>query len=348
MAVGRKGEASFTKNKLISKLKEPEDSPSWAEKPKIRNSKRTVGTRECSFNKMEAVPELFFVRIIASSFIVNENNSIGKYQTHYTTLEKVLQTIHRQVLFFLLQYFNKTTKERSVHKMHITLTGNLGSGKSTLSKILEADYGYEIFSTGKVIRKIAEEHGLSVLEMNELMNKDPKYDHEIDDTTARISRENPEKSILFDSRLAWHFVDKSFKVFLSVSLDVAAKRVAGDATRGEVEHYASLEDAKENLKKRAETEDTRYKELYNIEYFNMSNYNLVLDSTDCAPDVLAKILKDEAEAYEKADAEGKGGYSRLILSLNRPEEDFAKEKAAGVVTREILHGVEFLVVTLNK
>ena len=55
--------------------------------------------------------------------------------------------------------------------MHITLTGNLGSGKSTLSKILEAEYGYEIFSTGKVIRKIAEEHGLSVLEMNELMNK---------------------------------------------------------------------------------------------------------------------------------------------------------------------------------
>jgi len=231
--------------------------------------------------------------------------------------------------------------------MHITLTGNLGSGKSTLSKILEAEYGYEIFSTGKVIRKIAEEHGLSVLEMNELMNKDPKYDHEIDDTTARISRENPDKSILFDSRLAWHFVDKSFKVFLSVSLDVAAKRVAADASRGEVEHYASLEDAKQNLKKRAETEDIRYKELYNIEYFNFSNYNLVLDSTDCAPDILAKILKDEAEAYEKADKEGRGGYSRLILSLNRPEEDFAKEKEMGVVTRECFYGQEFNVITLN-
>lgn len=231
--------------------------------------------------------------------------------------------------------------------MHITLTGNLGSGKSTLSKILEAEYGYEIFSTGKVIRKIAEEHGLSVLEMNELMNKDPKYDHEIDDTTARISRENPDKSILFDSRLAWHFVDKSFKVFLSVSLDVAAQRVAGDASRGEVEHYASLEDAKANLKKRAETEDARYKELYNIEYFNYSNYNLVLDSTDCAPDILAKILKDEAQAYEKADAEGKGGYSRLILSINRPAEDFAKEKAVGEVTKETFYGHEFTVITLK-
>lgn len=230
--------------------------------------------------------------------------------------------------------------------MHITLTGNLGSGKSTLSKILEEEYGYEIFSTGKVIRKIAEEHGLSVLEMNELMNKDPKYDHEIDDTTARISRENPDKSILFDSRLAWHFVDKSFKVFLSVSLDVAAKRVAGDASRGEVEHYASLEDAKENLKKRAQTEDIRYKDLYNIEYFDYSNYNLVLDSTDCTPDILAKILKEEAEAYEKADREGRAGYSRLILSVNRPEEDFAKEKALGTVTKECIHGHEFTVITL--
>ncbi len=232
--------------------------------------------------------------------------------------------------------------------MHITLTGNLGSGKSTLSKILEAEYGYEIFSTGKVIRKIAEEHGLSVLEMNELMNKDPKYDHEIDDTTARISRENPDKNILFDSRLAWHFVEKSFKVFLSVSLDVAAQRVAGDSSRGEVEHYASLEDAKQNLKKRAETEDTRYKELYNIEYFNYSNYNLVLDSTDCAPDILAKILKDEAEAYKKADKEGKGGYSRLILSMNRPEEDFAKEKSEGIVTKEVFYGHDFMVITLNR
>ena len=99
--------------------------------------------------------------------------------------------------------------------MHITLTGNLGSGKSTLSKILENQYGYEIFSTGKVIRQIASDHGVSVLEMNKLMEKDHKYDHEIDDTTARIARENPNKNILFDSRLAWNFVEKSFKVFLS-------------------------------------------------------------------------------------------------------------------------------------
>lgn len=177
--------------------------------------------------------------------------------------------------------------------MHITLTGNLGSGKSTICRILENKYGYEIYSTGKVQRKIAEEMGISVLEMNKLMCSDHKYDKMIDDETARISRENKDKNIVFDSRLAWNFVESSFKVFLSVSLDVAAERVYND-NRGNVESYSSYEDAKEQLKLRAETENIRYKELYNIEYFNFNNYNLVLDSTYSTPDLLAEILLHEA------------------------------------------------------
>ena len=163
--------------------------------------------------------------------------------------------------------------------MHITLTGNLGSGKSTVCRILEQQYGFEIYSTGKVIRSIADEMGISVLEMNELMTKDHKYDHMIDDRTARISRENPDKAILFDSRLAWHFVEKSFKVFLSVDLAEAARRVYADASRGEVESYKSEADAAEQLAARAANEDARYNELYGIHYFDFNNYNLVLDSS---------------------------------------------------------------------
>lgn len=230
--------------------------------------------------------------------------------------------------------------------MHVTLTGNLGSGKSTLSKILEAEYGYEIFSTGKVIRQIAEEQGVSVLEMNKLMEKDHKYDHMIDDTTARISREQKDKKILFDSRLAWNFVEESFKVFLSVSLTVAASRVLADASRGAVETYASVEECMASLKDRAATEDRRYKDIYGIEYFNYANYNLVLDSSDCAPDVLAKILAEEAAAAEERKAKGERIGTKIILDKNRPEEDFAKEKAAGKVSMQTICGVEFLVIEL--
>ena len=113
--------------------------------------------------------------------------------------------------------------------MHITLTGNLGSGKSTICKILKGEYGFEIYSTGTVQRKLAEEMNLTVLEMNQLMCTDPKYDNMIDDATAKLSRENRDKNIVFDSRLAWHFVEQSFKVFLMVSLDVAANRVMNDS-----------------------------------------------------------------------------------------------------------------------
>lgn len=231
--------------------------------------------------------------------------------------------------------------------MHITLTGNLGSGKSTISKLLKEQYGYEIYSTGTVIRQIAADHNVSVLEMNKLMEADHKYDHMVDDTTARISRENPDKNILFDSRLAWNFVEKSFKVFLSVSLDVAAQRVMTDENRGKVENYASFEDARRQLKDRAITEDRRYRDIYGIEYFDYFNYNLVLDSTDCSPGILAKILVEEANAYAEAERKGEGNYTRLILSVNRPDGDFAKEKAAGEVSRKTWEGVEFEVVTLH-
>ena len=219
--------------------------------------------------------------------------------------------------------------------MHITLTGNLGSGKSTVCKLLTQQYGFELFSTGKVIREIADEMGISVLEMNELMSKDHKYDHMIDDKTAAISRENPDRNILFDSRLAWHFVEKSFKVFLSVDLAEAARRVFADASRGEVESYKSEEDAAEQLAARAANEDARYEELYGIHYFDFNNYNLVLDSSYAKPEVIAAVLMREAVARsgEKPEKRGRMLISPKRLGFTQPSENAHEgETAPGIVT----------------
>lgn len=183
--------------------------------------------------------------------------------------------------------------------MHITLTGNLGSGKSTICKILRDKYGFEIYSTGTVQRKIAEDMGISVLEMNELMCKDHSYDHLIDDTTAKLSKENQDKDIVFDSRLAWHFVEKSYKVFLSVSIDEASRRVFADTTRGNVESYKSLEECKSQLRARAANENMRYDEIYGIHYMEFENYDLVLDSSYASPEVLAEMIVKLAKAHEE-------------------------------------------------
>ncbi len=230
--------------------------------------------------------------------------------------------------------------------MHITMTGNLGSGKSTLSKVFEKDYGYEIYSTGKVIREIAAEMGISVLEMNKRMSEDPKYDKMIDNKSAEISRDRQADNIFFDSRLAWHFVGKAFRVFLSVSLDTAVQRIMGDS-RGNVETYSSPAECKEALLARVAEEGKRYKEIYNISYFDYTNYNLVLDSTICPPEVLSKILYDQAVKYYEAMEAGQD-YTKLIISVERGLEDFPEETKKGLVEKVTYQGHEFYEVTISK
>lgn len=200
--------------------------------------------------------------------------------------------------------------------MHITLTGNLGSGKSTICKILAAKNNYEIYSTGKIQRELAAERGLTVLEMNKLMQTDPSFDHIIDDKVTAISIERKD-DIVFDSRLAWHFAVDTFKVFVSVSINEAARRVFND-NRGDVETYSSVEDAKRQLTDRANTENVRYHDLYNLDYFRLSNYNLVIDSTYSGPEIITETILAEKKKYEELVAAGKKPSApRILLSPSR-------------------------------
>lgn len=207
--------------------------------------------------------------------------------------------------------------------MHITITGNLGSGKSTICKYLNEKYQFEIYSTGKVQRELASQMNMTTLELNQLMCSDHKYDNMIDDATARISRENKDKDIIFDSRLAWHFVEQSFKVFVSVSLDVAAERVMNDS-RGAVEQYSSIEEAKRLLAERAATEKARYKDIYNLNYMDFSNYDLVIDTTYCKPDMIAEVILKEAREYETAQA--RPALTKMLVSPRRLLKEVSEEE----------------------
>ena len=95
--------------------------------------------------------------------------------------------------------------------MHISITGKLGSGKSTVCHLIEKEYGFEIFSTGSIQREAARQKGVSTLELNRMMQNDCSLDYIIDDTVNRLSRERKEDKLIFDSRMAWHFAQESFK-----------------------------------------------------------------------------------------------------------------------------------------
>lgn len=180
--------------------------------------------------------------------------------------------------------------------MYITITGELGSGKSTVAQLLCDKYGFTKYSTGTIQREIAKEKGITTLELNQLMSNDVnnEYDAMIDNKTIEISRNNIGKDIVYDSRMAWHFVEESFKVYVTVDIHVAANRVIM-ADRGQEEHYDSLEEAAKSLIKRKQLEDSRFAQIYSVNTTDFDNYDLIVDSTVLSPDELAKFIMEKAK-----------------------------------------------------
>jgi cytidylate kinase len=183
--------------------------------------------------------------------------------------------------------------------MHITITGKLGSGKSTVAKKLASLYGFEIFSTGAILRAAAAQRGMDLLDLNKELNSklenDRSMDDLIDNTTIRVATERKNDKLIFDSRMAWHFVPGAFKVFVTVDPRVAAERVMKDPRPGE-----PAEDVDElcaELVERSKVEQARFQYLYGVDYYDYKNFDLVVDSSRRTPDEVTAIVWEHFNAF---------------------------------------------------
>ena len=182
--------------------------------------------------------------------------------------------------------------------MLISITGKLGSGKSTICGILKEKYGFDIFSTGTINREFARKLGISTLELNERLKADPALDKEIDATVTRLSIEKKDEKLIFDSRMAWHFAKDTFKIFLTIDPMEAARRVMNNQ-RGAEEHYETVEDACNGLLKRGSVERERFIHIYGVDYFDHNNFDLIVDTTSRTPDEIVHIIIENYESYCK-------------------------------------------------
>ena len=160
----------------------------------------------------------------------------------------------------------------------ISLAGDLGSGKSTVAKLLIEALGAEYYSTGAIVRAVAEKRGMSVADLNVYMETHPEIDKEIDDGLALLSED--ERPLVIDSRMAWHFTQGTFKVYLSTDAEVAALRIMNAGRTGE--STASLEVQVSETKRRRESEKKRYSEKYGVDIQDLSNYDLVVEALEKA------------------------------------------------------------------
>jgi cytidylate kinase len=175
----------------------------------------------------------------------------------------------------------------------ITLTGDLGSGKSTVSKILCERLNYDYIYTGKIQREIAGRYRMTTLELNQYAETHPEIDEEIDATFQSL---NHSTDLIVDSRLAWFFIPESFKVFLKTDIKIAVRRIIDDHQR-QNEKYSSEEEAANDIAARKASENKRYMELYGADCSDLSNFNLVIDTSFITPEEVAGMIMSGYRAW---------------------------------------------------
>jgi len=160
--------------------------------------------------------------------------------------------------------------------MIITISGKAGSGKSTVAKALAKKLKLKHYSVGDLMRKMAQERGISLLELGKKAEKDKKIDKELDKKQIELGKKK--NNFVIDGRLTAFFIKKAdVKVFLDCDDKVRAKRILKDKREGE--KSKNLRQVVKNIKKREESERKRYKKYYKVDYYSIELYDLMIDTT---------------------------------------------------------------------
>jgi CMP/dCMP kinase len=191
------------------------------------------------------------------------------------------------------------------NRRSIVISGDLGSGKSTISLQLAARLGIRRISMGDIYRTMAQERGMSALQLNLYAERDEAVDDRVDQLQAEMAKSN--EPLVVDSRLAWFYFTDAFKVHLIVDPTVAAERVMSRQP-SDVEAYSSIGEAVERLQSRSNSERVRFVRKYGVDKARLRNYDMICDATRARP---SEIIEDIIDADE-------GVFGQAVLTHGPP------------------------------
>lgn len=165
--------------------------------------------------------------------------------------------------------------------MIVTITGMPGSGKTTIGRALARKLGCKFLSIGTLRGEMAQQRGMTIDELNRLGEQQRWTDEEVDTLQQRLGMLNSD--LVVDGWVSYHFIPHSFKVWLDVDPDEAARRVYADQ-RPDEPHHERVEDVGRMLTQRFEHSVKRYRHHYGIELTPDEGFDLRLDTTHLAPD----------------------------------------------------------------
>ncbi|HKX24605.1 MAG TPA: nucleoside monophosphate kinase [Candidatus Saccharimonadales bacterium] len=182
-------------------------------------------------------------------------------------------------------------------KRIITIAGRPGSGKSTASKAIAEYLGFEHYSSGDFFRAIGRERGIDVTQTNQAATSDAEIDRLVDERQTEMGR--TQDRVVIDGRMSWHFVPQSFKVYLDLDLEVAARRILANMDPVRKAHEHVPDDPKqyaEALRHRLSLERARYDSKYGVDISDPQNFDLIVDTGAINPQ---QVMDTILAAYNK-------------------------------------------------
>lgn len=174
-------------------------------------------------------------------------------------------------------------------KKHIiTISGDLASGKSTVTDILKNKLGYEIYRNGEYVRSLAKEMNMDITTFNNYVTNHPEIDRNIELSASKYAEDHD--NLIVDARLGWYSIPYSFKIYLKVDIDESSKRAFNDPRRKSTESFSTIEEQKKDIIKRYNSENERFFNLYGVHKEDMNNYDLVVDTTNLTIDEVVDVI----------------------------------------------------------
>jgi CMP/dCMP kinase len=170
---------------------------------------------------------------------------------------------------------------------NIAISGETGTGKTTLSRNLANKLGWKIVNGGEFFRAWHKEHGIPIENTEEVPKE---VDNQIDADFQKKMEEDSET--VFEMRLAGFFgkdMPEVYRVLCVADFDIAVAR-AGHRDK------QNLDEAIKDAHKRSDGLKKKFKKLYGVEdYLDPKYFDLVVDTTEKSPEEVLQIVLDKLE-----------------------------------------------------
>lgn len=165
--------------------------------------------------------------------------------------------------------------------MVISFSGAPGSGKTTAAIALANYLQWPRYYIGGILRDLAKQKGITLAEITKQAETDFSIDREIDQYQKNLGETHD--NFIIEGRTSWYFIPRSLKIYLDVDFDEGVKRIwnelAKQNNRNEGKSLTTIEDLKQNVLNRINSDKKRYAQYYQIDVFDKKNYDLCLDTT---------------------------------------------------------------------